>query len=115
MYTGSTYLAFQFLISHNTNEIYKHKKNLHEDWAEMQISESSSWCGESKLVNFLTGGLNTQIEHHLFPGLSDYLYPQIRHIVIDECKKRNIIYVKYNSFVENLMSCLNHFYDINRK
>lgn len=115
VYTGSTYLAFQFLISHNTSEIYKHKKNLHEDWAEMQISESSSWCGESKLVNFLTGGLNTQIEHHLFPGLSDYLYPQIRHIVMDECKKRNIIYVKYNSFVENLMSCLNHFYDINRK
>ena len=114
VYTGSTYLSFQFLISHNTSEINKHKKNIHEDWAEMQITESSTWCGKSKFINFITGGLNSQIEHHLFPGLSDQLYPQIQDIVIDECKKRNIVYVKYDSFYENLSSCLSYFYNINK-
>jgi len=114
VYTGSLYLSFQFLISHNTLEINKYKKNIHEDWAEMQITESSTWCGNSKIVNFLTGGLNSQIEHHLFPGLSDQLYPQIQHIVMDECKKRNIMYVKYDGFYENLESCLSYFYNINK-
>lgn len=114
VYTGSIYLSFQFLISHNTIEINKYKKRTYEDWAEMQIIESSTWCGHSKLINFLTGGLNSQIEHHLFPGLSDQLYPQIQDIIIDECKKRNIAYVKYDSFYTNLLSCLKYFYDINK-
>lgn len=41
----------------------------------------------------MTGALNYQIEHHLFPGVSQYHYPQIAPIIKEVCAKHNI---KYN-------------------
>lgn len=112
-YTGSLYLATQFLLSHNTFEISKNNKHV-DGWAEYQISESSNWKSSSKIINFMTSGLNTQIEHHLFPGISDKLYPLIYKIVRNECNKKMIEYVEYSSFFENLKSCIRYFYELNK-
>jgi fatty acid desaturase (delta-4 desaturase) len=53
-----------------------------------QILASASWG--STLGNFFTGGLNLQIEHHLFPAISFAHYPAIQEVVREECAKRNI-------------------------
>lgn len=46
--------------------------------------------------NFLTfhalGGLNLQIEHHLFPGMSRYQYPKVQKLVKQFCLENNIRY-----------------------
>ncbi len=47
--------------------------------------------------NFFTGGLNLQIEHHLFPAISFMHYPAIAKIVKDECTKRGITYARYDT------------------
>lgn len=100
---GNYYLAIQFVISHATENIHLNLKN-YDDWAIKQISESSNWATESKLVNYFTGGLNCQIEHHLFPCISDHHYPDIAHIIQEECKIRNIPYTKYDSIWQNIKS-----------
>lgn len=53
--------------------------------------------GVELLALFFTGGLNLQIEHHLFPGVAHNCYPAIAQIVKEECKKRGIRYVGFDT------------------
>ena len=61
----------------------------------LQVLTSANWGG--KVGNFFTGGLNLQIEHHLFPAISFVHYPAIAKIVRDECEKRDIPYAHYDT------------------
>lgn len=58
------------------------------DWGVQQVLTSANWGGV--IGNFFTGGLNLQVEHHLFPAISFMHYPAIAAIVKDECTKRGI-------------------------
>jgi hypothetical protein len=68
------------------------------DWAEAQIRSSANWSVGSTFWLLVSGGLNYQIEHHLFPGIAHVHYPAISAIVRDECSKRGIPYTAYPSF-----------------
>lgn len=70
------------------------------DWGEQQVLTSANWGGV--VGNFMTGGLNLQIEHHMFPAISFMHYPAISKIVRDECKKRDINYASYDTLPEIL-------------
>lgn len=61
---------------------------------------SANWGGV--IGNFFTGGLNLQIEHHLFPAISFMHYPAISKIVRSECEKRGINYTSYETLPEIL-------------
>jgi len=108
---GSLYLALTFAISHNTPEIDQLDQNA-KDWAELQIRQSSNWGTDSWFANFFTGGLNQQIEHHLFPGVAHRHYPELSKIVKKKCEERNIPYVTYPSFTSNLIALLRHLRQI---
>jgi hypothetical protein len=64
------------------------KELAERDWGVQQVLTSANWGGV--VGNFFTGGLNLQVEHHLFPAISFMHYPAIAAIVADECKKRGI-------------------------
>jgi acyl-lipid (7-3)-desaturase (Delta-4 desaturase) len=68
------------------------------DWGEQQVLTSANWGGV--VGNFMTGGLNLQIEHHMFPAISFMHYPAISNIVRDECEKRGINYASYTTLPE---------------
>lgn len=106
---GGWFLACVFAVSHNTERA---AYNLVKDpatavggpkvhtpcWAEMQIRTSCNWSPQSQLWLWMSGGLNFQIEHHLFPGVAHKNYPQIHPIVMAACKKRGIPYNSYPTF-----------------
>jgi len=99
---GGFWLSALFIVSHNllaTKEA--EEPGPQGDWARYQIETSSSWGGE--VGSFLTGGLNLQIEHHLFPGMAHHLYPKVQVIVKDECQKRGIPYTGYDNFYANFV------------
>ena len=56
----------------------------------------------------LTGGLNLQIEHHLFPRLSSWYYPMIRDDVRACCEKHNVNYAYYPTLFHNMWSMLQY-------
>jgi len=67
-------------------------KNLKEEWAVTQVITSVDYGHENNIWAFLSGALNYQTVHHLFPGVSQYHYPAIAPIVKQVCKKWNIPY-----------------------
>ena len=89
---GSFILCWFFIVSHNLDGLTPAAlpKRAQNDWAEWQIRTSASW-GES-FWSFLSGGLNLQIEHHLFPGMAHNLYPKLVPIVKEECEKAGVPY-----------------------
>jgi fatty acid desaturase len=55
-------------------------------WAVVQVESSVDYGHNSWWTAWWSGALNYQIEHHLFPGISQYQYPAIAGIVKDTCK-----------------------------
>jgi linoleoyl-CoA desaturase len=76
------------------------------DWCKMQICNSGNFINNSIIWTYLFGGINYQIEHHLFPNVSHIHYPAISIIVKKYCKENNITYVHINSMYETYKSFL---------
>ncbi|MEQ9422818.1 MAG: acyl-CoA desaturase [Cyclobacteriaceae bacterium] len=55
--------------------------NLNDSWAIHQLKTTSNFAPKSRWVSWYTGGLNHQIEHHLFPHISHVHYDNIAEIV----------------------------------
>jgi fatty acid desaturase (delta-4 desaturase) len=93
---GGEFLASTFVVSHNTEEI--HYNYAGEDWAEMQIRTSANWSPQSTFWWLASGGLNFQIEHHLFPGICHVHYPAISEIVRKTCEEFKVPYNSHPTF-----------------
>lgn len=107
------YLAFFFIISHNYEGVYMFDKNSEQGFLRQQVMSSSNVGG--KWLCFINGGLNYQIEHHLFPRMNHIHYPYISHIVKKFCIERNIPYKHFPSIYDNIISCSKHLYIMGNK
>ena len=79
-------------------------KHIETAWAEHQIKTTSNFAMNSKMISWFVGGLNFQIEHHLFPKVSHVHYPAISKIVQQKCSEYNLPYNQYSTFTEALAS-----------
>lgn len=85
----SVAIACVFSVSH-TN--VRAEMDATRNWAENQVRSSVNWGTGNSWANFFTGGLNHQIEHHLFPSVHPIHYPAISAIVREKCDKYRIPY-----------------------
>jgi linoleoyl-CoA desaturase len=68
---------------------------LDDEWAVHQIKTTANFATGNKVVSWLVGGLNFQIEHHLFPKISHVHYPQISKIIKQACQEHGLQYIEY--------------------
>jgi linoleoyl-CoA desaturase len=68
---------------------------LDDEWAVHQLKTTANFATDNKLVSWLVGGLNFQIEHHLFPKISHVHYPAISKIIRKACQDYGISYIEY--------------------
>jgi linoleoyl-CoA desaturase len=68
---------------------------LADEWAIHQLKTTANFATKNKLISILVGGLNFQIEHHLFPKISHVHYPAISEIIRNTCREFNIPYIEY--------------------
>lgn len=108
------YLAFNFQVSHvSTVCEYSCGKenltpNLAGEWAVLQVKSSMDYAHGSWFTTFMTGALNYQITHHLFPCVSQYHYPDIAPIIMAICKKYDIKYTVLPSFWDAFTAHIKH-------
>lgn len=103
---GSLGIALIFQVTHVNTLVefpsVDESLRLKKDWYEHQIATAINYAPKSRLVLFLTGGVNLQIEHHLFPSISYLELPHLRSIVKQTAKEFHIPYHECASFSEAL-------------
>jgi len=77
------------------------------DWGEHQIRHTANFKIYDAL-SYCVGGMNFQIEHHLFPTIHPRHYPTIAKFVQEECKKRDIPYHLHSSWFDALRGHYRH-------
>ena len=66
-----------------------------DEWAIHQLKTTANFATKNKLISWYVGGLNFQVEHHLFPKISHIHYPAISKIIRQACQEYGIVYVEY--------------------
>ncbi|MEJ7609558.1 MAG: acyl-CoA desaturase [Ferruginibacter sp.] len=79
-------------------------KHLETAWAQHQLKTTANFAMDNKFISWFVGGLNYQVEHHLFPKISHVHYPEISKIVIAKCKEFNVPYNRYETLSEAIAS-----------
>ena len=81
-----------------------HEGNMEEAWAEHQMRTTANFATQNKVAAFLLGGLNRQIEHHLFPTICHIHYGPISKIVKQTALEFNIPYIENPTFYGAMVS-----------
>ena len=71
---------------------------IEQAWAVHQVETTVNFSRRSKLICWFVGGLNFQIEHHLFPRICHVNYPAISKVVEETCREFGVRYVDHGSF-----------------
>ncbi len=77
---------------------------IHHDWAVHQLRTTSDFARNNLFLNWYVGGLNFQIEHHLFPQISHVHYIKISPIVERTAHEFGLTYNLKPSFGSALVS-----------
>ena len=76
-------------------------------WAIHQVETTVDFARRSRIAAWLLGGLNFQIEHHLFPRICHVHYPAISSLVEQTCQEFGVRYSEHETFWSGVAS---HFH-----
>ncbi|MBR9860895.1 acyl-CoA desaturase [bacterium] len=103
-------LALIFQPAHVTEDTHFFKPDetgsVENNWAIHQLLTTSNFANKSVVFSWLIGGLNYQIEHHLFPNICHVHYRNISKIVKSTAQEYNIPYYQKRTFAG---AVLGHF------
>lgn len=77
---------------------------IEKDWAVHQLETTVNFSPKNKWLGWYIGGLNFQIEHHLFPKICHIHYPHIAPIVKKTAKEFGLNYMEHKTFQKALRS-----------
>lgn len=79
---------------------------IENEWAIHQVLTTANFASRNRIVTWMVGGLNYQIEHHLFPRISHVHYPALSRIVRETCQRFGL---PYNYFPTTRMAIASHY------
>jgi linoleoyl-CoA desaturase len=74
------------------------------EWAVHQVQTTVDFGRRNPVLRWFLGGLNFQIEHHLFSRICHIHYPELSKIVEDLCNEFGIRYSAHKSFFGAVLS-----------
>ncbi len=101
-------LTVVFQLAHTVDETTHPLPDEHgsidNNWAIHQMNTTVNFSRKNKLISWYVGGLNFQVEHHLFPTICHVHYPEIAEIVKETAEEFNIPYLENPTFYDALKS-----------
>lgn len=73
-------------------------------WAVHQVATTVDFGRRSRWLSWFTGGLNFQIEHHLFPRVCHLHYPALAQLVEETCREFGLRYVAHETLLGGVAS-----------
>jgi linoleoyl-CoA desaturase len=117
-YIAGVILSVVFQLAHVVNEtanpIPDENGEIENTWAVHQLYTTANFAPKNWLVNYYTGGLNHQIEHHIFPNISHIHYNKIAEFVKQTAKECNLPYNEFQTTREAIYSHFTHLRDLGR-
>ncbi|MGI8972594.1 MAG: fatty acid desaturase family protein [Gaiella sp.] len=83
-------------------------------WAVHEVETTVDFCPRNPALTWALGGLNFQIEHHLFPRVAHTHYPRIAKIVQRNCLEHGVRYSSQPSLTAALRSHFLHLRTMGR-
>jgi linoleoyl-CoA desaturase len=88
-------LAVVFQLAHCVEEAHFERPTVDgavvdKEWAAHQAEATVDFAPHNRLLTWYLGGLNYQIEHHLFPGICHTHYPALAPLVDEVCRKHGV-------------------------
>jgi len=77
---------------------------MENSWAVHQLETTVDFARESRVLSWLVGGLNFQIEHHLFPEICHIHYPRLAPLVERTCREHGLTYMAQSSLRASIAS-----------
>jgi len=109
-FVAGNILTTTFQLAHTVDETSHPLPNetgvIENDWAIHQMNTTVNFSRKSKLISWYVGGLNFQVEHHLFPYISHVHYPAISEIVKQTALEHNVPYLDNTTLADALRSHL---------
>jgi linoleoyl-CoA desaturase len=116
-YIAGFVLASVFQLAHvmeDTDFPMPEKGNVSNQWAVHQLNTTLNFARKNKVLSWFVGGLNFQVEHHLFPNISHVHYPKIAPIVEATAREFGLPYFAERSFRSALSSHARMLYQLGR-
>ena len=101
-------------VEHTEFPIPVESGKLENEWAIHQVQTTANFATRNHLVTWFCGGLNFQIEHHLFPKVSHIHYPAISRIVRDTCSEYGLQYIEFPRVTSAVRSHVRLLRDLGR-
>lgn len=107
-WTAGCILSTIFQMAHVVEGAMQFQPNadgiIHTEWAVHELKTTSDFARKNLFLNWYIGGLNFQIEHHLFPNISHVHYIKIAPIVERTAKEFGLGYNLKPTFLKALRS-----------
>jgi linoleoyl-CoA desaturase len=118
-YAAGLILSIVFQLAHvveeTTNPIPNEDGEMENTWAIHQLYTTANFAPTNKIVNWFTGGLNHQVEHHLFPHISHVHYGKIAEIVKQTAFECNLPYNEFKTMRSAVIAHYKHLKDLGQQ
>jgi linoleoyl-CoA desaturase len=115
-YTAGVILSVVFQLAHVVEDISYPEPNdegeIENTWAIHQLFTTANFAPKNWLVNYYTGGLNHQVEHHLFPNISHVHYDKISKIVKETAQEFDLPYQEFKTMRSAVASHFKHLKEL---
>lgn len=88
--------------------------NLETNWAVHQLLTTTNYAPKSRIFSWYVGGLNFQIEHHLFPNICHVHYKRIAGIVAETAREFGLPYNSQKNFLSAIKEHARMLYMLGR-
>jgi len=101
-------LTTVFQLAHSVGEtafpVPDDEGKIQNAWALHQMETTMNFAPKNRWLSWYLGGLNFQVEHHLFPGICHVHHPEVSEIVRETAREFDITYQEHESFAGALKS-----------
>lgn len=103
-------LVFQLAHAMDGVTFVERGQPVSDPWVEHQLATTVDFARGSRVLTWYLGGLNFQVEHHLFPRISHLHYPALATILRTVCAKHGITPHEYPTVRSALGAHLRHLW-----
>jgi linoleoyl-CoA desaturase len=118
-YVAGIILSVVFQLAHIVEQtdmpLPDNTGSMKNTWAIHQLFTTVNFSTKNKIMNWFTGGLNHQVEHHIFPNISHVHYTRISKIVKETALEFNLPYHEYKTTRKALMAHFKHLKEMGMK